>query len=92
VVLLVDALVGAGGGALLLEILANGAVELFFEDRLGLDGLKLGLEVLKLVGRGVAAAAGVVQGVWHVFNFVAVSAPGVMLILVISGIKGVEVA
>jgi hypothetical protein len=44
------------------------------------------------VGRGVAAAAGVVQGVWHVFNFVAVSAPGVMLVLVMSGIKGVEVA
>jgi hypothetical protein len=92
VVFLIDALVGAGGGALLLEILANGAVELFFEDRLGLDGLKLGLEVLKLVGRGVTAATGVVQGVWHIFNFIAVSAPGVMLVLVMSGIKGVEVA
>jgi hypothetical protein len=74
-VLLVDALVGAGGGALLLELLANGAVQLLFEDGLGLDGLELGLEVLELVGRGVAAAAGVVHVVGHVFDFVAVTAP-----------------
>ncbi len=47
-ILLVDALVGAGGGALLLEFLANGAVNLFFEDWLGLDGLKLRLEVFEL--------------------------------------------
>jgi len=50
VILLIDALVGAGGGALLLELLANSAVELLFEHRLGLDGLELGLEVLELVG------------------------------------------
>ena len=74
-VLLVDALVGAGGGALLLELLANGAVELLFEDGLGLDGLELGLEVLELVGGGVAATARVVHIVWRVFDFIAVSAP-----------------
>lgn len=75
VVLLIDALVGAGGGALLLELLANGAVELLFEDGLGLNGLKLGLEVLELVGGGVAATAGVVHVVGHVFDFIAVTAP-----------------
>lgn len=76
VVLLIDTLVGAGGGALLLELFANGAMELLFEDGLGLDGLKLGLEVLELVGRRVAATACVVHIAGHVFDFVAVSAPG----------------
>lgn len=74
-VLPIDALVGAGGGALLLELFANGAVELLFEDRLGLDCLELGLEVLQLVGRRVAATAGVIDVVGHVFDFVTVTAP-----------------
>lgn len=47
-ILLFDALIG-GGGALLLELVANGAMKLFFEDGLGLDGFELGLEVLHVV-------------------------------------------
>jgi hypothetical protein len=56
--LLVDALVG-GGGALLLELLAHGAVELLFEDGFDLDSLELGLEVLHDVGGRVGTTTGV---------------------------------
>lgn len=78
VIFLINALVGAGGGALLLELLADGAMKLFLEDGLGLDGLEFGLEVLKLVGRRVAATACIVEVVGHVFDFIAVSTPEVM--------------
>ncbi len=64
---------------MLLELLADSAVELLFEHRLGLDGLELGLEVLELVGGGVAAATCVVHVVRHVLDFVAISAPGDVL-------------
>jgi hypothetical protein len=57
-VLLVDAPVGRGG-ALLLEFLAHRAVELFLKDGLDLDGLKLGLEVVHVVGGRVAAATSI---------------------------------
>ena len=80
VVFLVDALVGAGSGALLLELLAHRAVKLFFEDRFGLDGLELGLEVFELVSRRVAATTCVIHVVGHVFDFVTVSAPAVVLV------------
>jgi hypothetical protein len=74
VVLLVDAPVG-GGGALLLKLLALGTMDFLLEDWLDLDGLKLGLEVLHVVGRRVTAAAGV-RHVWlDVHEFVAGSAP-----------------
>lgn len=82
-ILLVDAFVRAGGSALLLELLANRTMKLLFEDGLGLDGLELGLEVFELVGRGVAAAACIVHVVGHVFDLVAVSAPGIVLVLII---------
>jgi hypothetical protein len=63
------------GGALLLKLLAHGAVELLFEDGLGIDDLELGLEVVQVVGRGVAATAGVGH-VWSdVFDFVAGHTP-----------------
>ena len=48
-ILLIDTLVGAGCGGLLLEFLANGAMELLLEDGLCLNGLELGLEVFELV-------------------------------------------
>jgi hypothetical protein len=76
VLLLVDALVG-GGGALLLELLAHGAMDLFFEDGLGLDRLELGLEVLHDEGGRVAATAGVRHVRVDVFDLVAGCAPGV---------------
>jgi hypothetical protein len=72
--LFVDALVRRGG-ALLLKLLAHGAVQFFFEDGLGINNLKLGLEVVHIVGRGVAATAGVGH-VWSdVFDFVAGHTP-----------------
>lgn len=80
-ILVVDALVRAGGGALLLEFFADGTVELFFEDGLSLDGLELGLEVLQLMGRRVTAAACIVHVVGHVFDFVTISAPGMESVL-----------
>jgi hypothetical protein len=57
-ILLVDAPVGRGG-ALLLELFAHGAVELFLKDRLDLDSLELGLEVIHVVGGRVAATASI---------------------------------
>jgi hypothetical protein len=57
-VLLVGAPVGRGS-ALLLELLAHGAVEFFLKDGFNLDGLELGLEVLHVVGGRVAAAASI---------------------------------
>jgi hypothetical protein len=76
VLLFVDALVG-GRGALLLELLAHGSVDLFLEDGFGLNGLKLGLEVLHIEGGRVAATAGI-RHVWvDVFDFIAGCAPGV---------------
>jgi hypothetical protein len=72
--LFVDALVGRSG-ALLLKLLTHRAVELLFEDRLGIDGLELGLEVLHVVCRRVAATAGVGH-VWSdVFDFVSRHTP-----------------
>lgn len=74
--LLIHALVIARRGTLLLELLTHGTVDFLFEDGLRLQRLELGLEVLELRGGGVAAAAGVVQVVGRVLEFVAVSAPG----------------
>jgi hypothetical protein len=76
VLLLVDALVGRGG-ALFLELLAHGAVDLFLEDGLRLNRLELGLQVLHIESGRVAATAGI-RHVWvDVFDFVAGCAPGV---------------
>lgn len=73
--LLVDTLVG-GGGALLLELFAHGAMKLFFKDGLGLNGLELGLEVLHVVGGRVASTSGVGH-VWpDIFELIARCTPG----------------
>lgn len=77
--LLFDALIG-GGGALLLELVANGAVELLFKDRLGLNGLELGLEVLQVVGGGIASTTGIRHIRPNVFEFVAITAPEAVLV------------
>jgi hypothetical protein len=89
-VLLINTLIRARRSTLLLQLLTNRSMKFFFKDRLRLDGLELGLEVLELRGGGVAAAAGVVHVVGHVFDFVAVSAPGhgVSYALVILGGDG----
>ena len=50
-------------------------MELLFEDGVGLDGLKLGLEVFGDVGAGVAATAWVRLVVGYVIDFVAREAP-----------------
>jgi len=73
-VFLVSAPIGRGG-ALLLKLLTHGAMELFLEDGLDFDGLKLCLEVLQIVGRRVAAAAGVGHVWLDVHKFVTGSAP-----------------
>jgi len=72
-ILLLDG-VGAGCGALLVE-LSHRAMELLFEDRLGLDGLKLGLKVPSWVRAGVASAASIVDVVAHVLDLFASLAP-----------------
>ena len=78
-ILLINALgaVGAADGRLLFELLANrGAVNFFFEDGLGLDGLELGLEVFETgVRAAVGATTWVRQVVGVVFNLVAFTAP-----------------
>jgi hypothetical protein len=75
VLLLINALVRAGR-ALLLELLAHGAMQLLLEDGLGLDGLELGLEVFHVEGRRIASAAGIVEVVAHVLEFITFTAPG----------------
>jgi hypothetical protein len=61
---------------LLLELLADGlAVELLFEDGLWVDGFELCLEVLHVVGGGVAATAGVGHVGLDVLELVADGAP-----------------
>jgi hypothetical protein len=74
VLLLINALVRAGR-ALLLELLAHGAMQLLLEDGLGLDGLELGLEVFHVEGRRIASAAGIVEVVAHVLEFITFTAP-----------------
>jgi hypothetical protein len=73
-ILLIDAL-GAGGGTLLVKLSAHGPVELFLEDRLGIDCLELGLEVLGDVGARVASAAWIGQMVARVIELVTLMAP-----------------
>ena len=75
VVFLIDALVGAGGGALLLEFIADRTVKFLLEDGLSFDGFKLGLEVLRVVSGGVASAAGIGHVGPDVFDLIAGGAP-----------------
>jgi hypothetical protein len=65
----------SGGRALLVEFSAHGPMELFLEDRLGLNSLELGLEVLELMGAGVASAARIGHVVREVLYLVAFFAP-----------------
>lgn len=81
VVLLMNT-VHAGRGALLLELIlkvqGRGAMDLFFEDGLVLDGLVLGLQAV-VAGRdaeAVAAAARLGGVVGGVLEFVHLFAPG----------------
>lgn len=67
--------VGAGRGTLLVELSAHRAVELLFEDGLGLDGLKLGLEVAGGIRAGVASTTGIGYVVAHVLNLITGLAP-----------------
>jgi len=62
-------------GALLLELFTKRAVNLFFEDGLGLDGLELGLEVLHVVGGRIASTAGVGHIGSDIFDLVTSGAP-----------------
>jgi hypothetical protein len=73
-VLLVDAL-GAGCGALLVQLGSDGTVELLFEDGLGLDRLELGLEVSSGERAGIASATWVDKVVTSVFDLVTFTAP-----------------
>lgn len=66
-VLLVNS-VGAGRGALLVELRAHRAVDLLFEDGLRLDGLELGLEVTGGVRAGIASTTSVGHVVAHVLD------------------------
>ena len=67
------------GGALFLEFFAKRAVNLFFEDGLGLDGLELGLEVLHVVRGRIASTAGVGHIRPDVFDLVTSGAPKTVL-------------
>jgi len=73
-VLLSDAVLSRCG-ALLLKLLAHGAVDLFFKDGIRLDRLELGLEVLHVVRRRVASAAGIGHVGPNVFNLITSSSP-----------------
>lgn len=74
VLLFFDALVG-GGGALLLELLSQGAMKFLLEDRIGLDGLELGLEVLHVVSGRVASTAGIGHVGPNVFKLITGGTP-----------------
>lgn len=91
VVVQLDALVvGTTGGGLFLEVVSRGGVlrpvlqvflagtvDFFFEDRFGLDGLELSLEVFDAVavGGGIGAAARVGHIVAIILEFVALATP-----------------
>jgi len=78
-ILLIHALgaIGAAGGGLLIELLTDrGAVNLFFEDGLGLDCLELGLEVFEsCMGATVGATTWIRQIIGIIFNLIAFTAP-----------------
>lgn len=59
-------------------------MNLFFENRLGVDGLKLGSKVGKALSAAVRAAAGIVEGITIVMDFVAITTPEVRYCISIS--------
>lgn len=67
--------VGAGCGALLVELGTHGAMELLLKDRLGLNGLELGFEVPDRMRARVAAATGIGYVVAHILDLSTGCAP-----------------
>lgn len=94
-ILFVNALgaVGAADGRLLFELLTNrGAVNFFFEDGLGLDGLEFGLEVFESgVGAAVGATTWVRQVVAVVFNLDAFTAPITLSTAILLGLVWISI-
>jgi len=94
-IFLINALgaVGAADGRLLFELLANwGAVNFFFEDGLGLDGLEFGLEVFEAgVGAAVGATTRVRQVVAVVFNLDAFTAPITLSTTILLGLVWISI-
>ena len=64
----------AEGGSLL-DVVLGGTVEFFFEDRLLVDGLELGLEVVQCLGAAVGSSSLVSKVVAGVVSFVLKRAP-----------------
>ena len=79
VVLLLSDAVLRRSGALLFEFFTDRAMKLLFEDRLGLNGLELGLEVIHVMGGGIASTAGVGHVGPDIFDLVTGGAPKKML-------------
>jgi len=78
-----------GRSTLFVELCTHSTVELLFENRLRLDRLELGLEVLHLVGARIASAAGVVHAVWGVLYLIAITAPIALSTAILLGLAWV---
>lgn len=79
VVLINTSFQGAGVGAVVggsfLDVIFSRSVQLLLEDRVGVSGFELGLEIAESLGAGVGSTTSVAEVVAVVLTFLPVTAP-----------------